>query len=243
VKRSILLADDSPTIQRLVKQTFADANFDIVSVSNGDAAIRKFPELRPALVLADVYMPGRNGYEVCAFVKKSTGLAETPVVLLVGAFDAFDADTASQAGAAGHITKPFEPQALLDLVHSLLPAAEAPAEAAPEQLDAPGPAAEPEPVSMAAAAAVSASESGQPAKVQAPMPAPVVAAIPPEDDLLGLTELFPPDPEVGLTDAQMDGIVDRVVRKLSAQLIESVAWDVVPDIAEKILKEKLKKQA
>ena len=92
--------NDSPTIQRLVIQTFADTLFDIVSVSNGDAAIKKLPEIRPHLVLADVYMPGRNGYEVCAFVRNEPQLSGIPVVLLVGAFDAFDADTATQAGAS-----------------------------------------------------------------------------------------------------------------------------------------------
>ena len=91
MKRVILLADDSPTIQRLVAQMFVDANFEIVSVSNGDAAIRKFEELKPSVVLADIYMPGKNGYEVCAYVKKHAERSDTPVILLAGAFDAFDA--------------------------------------------------------------------------------------------------------------------------------------------------------
>jgi len=121
VKRLILLADDSPTIQRLIDQMFAGGEFDVVSVSNGDAAVRKFEEVRPDVVLADIYMPGKNGYEVCAAVKKHPELGDTPVVLLAGAFDAFDDETASQCGAAAHITKPFEPQALINLVASLAP--------------------------------------------------------------------------------------------------------------------------
>src|SRR5688572_33459623 len=66
-------------------------------------------------------MPGKNGYEVCAYVRKHPELGETPVVLLAGAFDAYDEVTAGQAGASGHITKPFEPQALVNLVVSLIP--------------------------------------------------------------------------------------------------------------------------
>ena len=120
MKQAILLADDNLTIQRLVTQTFSDADFEIVSVSNGDAAIRKVEELRPLLVLADIYMPGRNGYEVCAYIKKQPHLADTPVVLLAGAFDVFDEVSANQAGASGHMAKPFEPQALIDLVNRLL---------------------------------------------------------------------------------------------------------------------------
>lgn len=144
MKRTILLADDSPTIQRLVTQTFADADFEIVSVSNGDAALRKLEEIRPQLILADIYMPGKNGYEVCAHVKNHPEFGSVPVVLLVGAFDAFDEESARRAGAVANITKPFEPRALVETVVSLLsaragsPAEEsAPAEPAAEQPAAP----------------------------------------------------------------------------------------------------------
>jgi CheY-like chemotaxis protein len=137
MRRTILLADDSPTIRRLVTQTFADGDFEVVSVSNGDAAIKKFDEVRPSVVLADIYMPGKNGYEVCAYVRNHPALGGTPVVLLVGAFDAFDEENAKQAGATANITKPFEPGALTELVLSLLPpeAAAPEAEAEPEKPD------------------------------------------------------------------------------------------------------------
>jgi CheY-like chemotaxis protein len=121
MKRTILLADDSPTIRRLVNQTFADSNFRIVEVNNGDAAIKNFEEVRPDVVLADIYMPGKNGYQVCAHVRNHRELSKTPVVLLVGAFEAFDEDAARRAGATANITKPFEPGALIDLVTSILP--------------------------------------------------------------------------------------------------------------------------
>jgi len=132
MRRTILLADDSPTIRRLVKHTFADADFELVEVSNGEAAIRALEEMRPSIVLADIYMPGQNGYQVCAFIRNHPALAKTPVVLLVGAFDAFDEEGARQAGATAHITKPFEPGALIGLVTSLLlPETEAPEPEAP----------------------------------------------------------------------------------------------------------------
>src|SRR5262245_55230866 len=114
--RTILLADDSSTIQRLVKQTFADANFEIVSVSNGEAAIRKFEEVRPDVVLADIFMPGKNGYEVSAYIKAHPAYSATPVILLVGAFESIDEDNARTSGATANITKPFEPGALVELV-------------------------------------------------------------------------------------------------------------------------------
>jgi CheY-like chemotaxis protein len=125
MRRTILLADDSPTIRKLVTQTFADGDFDVVSVSNGDAAIKALEEIKPSVVLADIYMPGKNGYEVCSYVRNHPQLKTTPVVLLVGAFDAFDEATAKQSGATANITKPFEPGSLIDLVTSVLPAASA----------------------------------------------------------------------------------------------------------------------
>jgi CheY-like chemotaxis protein len=125
MRRTILLADDSPTIRKLVTQTFADGDFDVVSVSNGDAAIKALDEKKPSVVLADIYMPGKNGYEVCKYVRNHPQMKTTPVVLLVGAFDAFDEDTAKQSGATANITKPFEPGSLIELVISVLPAASA----------------------------------------------------------------------------------------------------------------------
>ena len=133
MRRTILLADDSPTIRRLVTQTFADGNFDVLSVNNGEAAIKTFEEARPSVVLADIYMPGKNGYEVCAYVRNHQVLHATPVVLLVGAFDAFDEETAKKAGATANITKPFEAAALIELVMSVLPAEEAAASEAPAE--------------------------------------------------------------------------------------------------------------
>ena len=120
MRKTILLADDSPTIRRLVTQTFADADFKIVEVSNGDAAIKAIEEVKPNLVLSDIYMPGKNGYEVCTFIRDHPRLNATPVILLVGAFDAFSDETAKQAGATANIKKPFEPGALIELVTSVL---------------------------------------------------------------------------------------------------------------------------
>src|SRR5262245_28472567 len=142
---------------------FAGGEFDVLSVSNGDAAVRKFEEVRPDLILADIYMPGKNGYEVCAAVKKHPELGETPVVLLAGAFDAFDEETANQVGAAAHITKPFEPQALLNLVASL-----APKEGRARTVAAPAPARAPEPSPKAEAASVAAKAAPATASLGAP---------------------------------------------------------------------------
>src|SRR5215831_18744037 len=151
MKRTILLADDSPTIRRLVTQTFVGANFQIVEVSNGEAAIKELEELhpQPSIVLADIYMPGKNGYEVCTYIRNHERFRETPVILLVGAFDAFDEQVARNCGATANITKPFEPGALINMVNSLLPPDESEPEAErelePEREVDPGPRLEIEP--------------------------------------------------------------------------------------------------
>src|SRR2546422_733511 len=86
----ILVADDNSNIQKMVGLALKDQGIDVVAVGNGEAAVRKISDLRPDLVLADVFMPVRNGYEVCQYVKMDASLAHIPVILLVGAFDPLD---------------------------------------------------------------------------------------------------------------------------------------------------------
>jgi CheY-like chemotaxis protein len=120
---TILLADDSITIQKIVNLTFSGEGIDVVTVGNGEAAVKKIHELRPALVLADIFMPGKNGYEVCDYIKNDPTLSATPVILLVGAFEPFDSGEAARVKADGHLTKPFEIKVLISAVNSLISAA------------------------------------------------------------------------------------------------------------------------
>jgi CheY-like chemotaxis protein len=118
--KTLLLADDSVVIQKLVGLSFANEDVEVLTVDNGDEAITLANEARPDMVLADVVMPGKSGYEVCDSIKQNPALANTPVLLLTGTFEAFDEERAQQVGADGHITKPFEAQALVDEVNQLL---------------------------------------------------------------------------------------------------------------------------
>jgi CheY-like chemotaxis protein len=106
--QKILLADDSKTIQKVISLTFADAGFEVTSVGDGDSAMEKLAEFTPDLVMADVKMPGLNGYEVCERIKRNESTRHIPVILLVGAFEPFDADEAKRVGAEDHMTKPFQ---------------------------------------------------------------------------------------------------------------------------------------
>jgi CheY-like chemotaxis protein len=128
MKKRLLLADDSVTIQKVVQITFSHDDYELTVVDNGDLAYEKARSQRPDLILADVFMPGKNGYELCAAVKNDPALAAVPVLLLTGTFEPFDEAKAKLVGADRWIAKPFESQALIACVEELLSlAAQAPA--------------------------------------------------------------------------------------------------------------------
>lgn len=116
----ILLADDSITIQKVVNLTFSDEGIEVVAVSNGDVAERRLEEVSPDLVLADIFMPGKNGYELCESIKQNPQFRNVPVVLLVGAFEPFDQAEARRVRADAHLTKPFESRTLVETVRRLI---------------------------------------------------------------------------------------------------------------------------
>jgi CheY-like chemotaxis protein len=166
----ILLADDSITIQKVVNLTFVDEGIEVVSVSNGEMAERRLAEVNPDLVLADIFMPGKNGYELCEAIKRNPRFQNVPVVLLVGAFEPFDQAEARRVGADTHLTKPFESRVLVETVRKLI--------SSRHTTDALGsaPPAPVEPVS--AAEPVKAPDMPVPAPVSWQAPAPPQPAVP-----------------------------------------------------------------
>ena len=118
--KTLLLADDSVTIQKVVGITFANEDVELVTVDNGDDALARARVLKPDIVLADVSMPGLDGYALCSAIKADPELSHIPVLLLAGTFDNFNEARAAEARVDAHIAKPFEAQALVDQVHRLL---------------------------------------------------------------------------------------------------------------------------
>lgn len=116
----LLLADDSVTIQRVIELTFADEDVQVIAVGDGQQAIERIEREHPDIVLADVGMPERDGYEVASFVKSNPGLAHIPVLLLTGAFEPVDEARARAIGCDGVLVKPFEPQMVINRVRDLL---------------------------------------------------------------------------------------------------------------------------
>ena len=116
----LLFADDSVTIQRVIELTFAGEDVEVITVGDGQKAIERIGTDRPDIVLTDIGMPERNGYEVAEFVKTHPDLKHIPVVLLTGAFEAVDEARVRAIGCDGWLVKPFEPQLVINRVRDLL---------------------------------------------------------------------------------------------------------------------------
>jgi two-component system chemotaxis response regulator CheY len=117
--RKILLADDSVTAQNMGRKILADAGYEVITVNNGSAALKKIAELKPDLVILDVYMPGYSGLEVCQRLKESQDSSRIPVLLTVGKLEPFKPEEAQRVRAEGFIVKPFEASELLSALSKL----------------------------------------------------------------------------------------------------------------------------
>ena len=119
--RKLLLADDSVTIQKVIELTFADEGVRVIAFGNGDEAIAHLDEVAPDIVLADIFMPGKSGFDVCQHIKQNEKYKHIPVMLLVGSFEPFDEAEARRVGADDILTKPFQSiRRLIDRVGSLV---------------------------------------------------------------------------------------------------------------------------
>lgn len=219
MRKTILVADDSATIRRVVELAFSESDVRVQSAASGREALERLRSDPPDLVLADVVMPGPSGYEICREVKRSA--RPVPVLLLAGTFEPFDADRARECGADGHIVKPFESSTLLQRVSELLTRPVSPVRkpGAVERPDAVLDDRSPEGAVRETAFAVA--EPSPAGEQVEPTPARTLA---------------PP----GLTEADLERLAEAVVRRLSDRVLREIAWEVVPDLAEAIIRERLR---
>jgi CheY-like chemotaxis protein len=117
--RKILLADDSVTAQNMGRKILADAGYEVITVNNGSAALKKIAEHKPDLIILDVYMPGYSGLEVCQRLKEAQESSRVPVLLTVGKLEPFKPEEAKRVRADGYIVKPFEASELLSALSKL----------------------------------------------------------------------------------------------------------------------------
>jgi CheY-like chemotaxis protein len=288
--KTILLADDSVTIQKVVELTFMDEDFRVSTVANGAEAIAWLSESKPDVVIADVHMPGAGGFEVCRRSKEL--YPAVPVLLLVGTFEGFDSDEAARCGADGHLKKPFDSQELMRRVRELsaspsravpAPAASASAVVAPafggeaaisiadteaDDIYAAAPLGEvweaipedlpsielaPElPEDQPVEASVVNFAAYEPAEMSTrfvptqPTPAPATLApiAPISEAAFAPAGNGAPTPATfagaALSDADVDRIARRMLELAGDKAVRDVAWEVVPDLAEVLLKSRIR---
>ncbi len=226
--KKLLLADDSVTIQRVIGIIFATEDYQLLVTDNGDDAYEKAEQELPDLVIADVSMPGKDGFELCQALKSNPRLAETSVMLLPGTFDHFDEERAQAVGADGWLSKPFESQALLDKVEQLLAAepvrldaaeeslVDQPAEEMAEPLQEKAPVETLAPVLASAAAAIASSSEAEPEATES-----------------SLGQIDAELPEVAAEEAATEDIWDAV--SFEEEELEPVAAETDPGSDELIL--------
>jgi CheY-like chemotaxis protein len=116
----ILLADDSPHAQRMGERILREEGFEVVSLTDGDTAILRLNDTDPDVILADVFLPGKSGFELCRYVKSSPRHRHVRVVMTAGLLEPFDEQEAARAGCDGILKKPFEASLLVRTIKPLV---------------------------------------------------------------------------------------------------------------------------
>jgi CheY-like chemotaxis protein len=257
---NILVADDSVTMRRIMELAFQGEDAKIIAVESGEVAVRKASEVAPDVVFADLSMSGMDGYAVATAIKGAPGLERTAVVVMASQKHPYDEEKGKAAGVDDHILKPFDTQHVIDRVKQVLGrprqapttrAAQPAAMAAPGMSPAnrvgsktiafgkpptaapsmPGPAAappRPQPIAIAPQppAAAAPRPVAAPAAPVAASAAMAKAGADLESKLNGL----------GLTPEQAAAVLS-----LSREVVERVVWEVVPDLAETLIKEEIRR--
>jgi CheY-like chemotaxis protein len=116
----VLIADDSLSVRKVAERLLIAAGYDVSLAANGEEALKQLTALQPDLVIADVIMPDKGGFEVCAHVRSHPTLSATPVLLISGVVDDDITQRAVACRADGVIKKPFHGSSLQDRVQALL---------------------------------------------------------------------------------------------------------------------------
>jgi CheY-like chemotaxis protein len=264
----ILIVEDSVSMRKVMQMTFAGEDAELLAVESGELALQQGRDFGPDVAFIDASLPGIDGYEVTRAIKSDPQLAGTSVILMASQHRPLDEARASEVGADGHILKPFDTQEAIDKATDLADRAEAlyeapsipvarPATTPPRPISQPayrptppplpvnGPSSRPmaptpmahtplsgAQVSVAPINAPSMRSSAPPAKVVSSPAAPLQAAAAVNEALShSVVERLE---TLGLTPNQVEGVL-----KLSAEVVERVVWEVVPELAEAMIREEL----
>jgi CheY-like chemotaxis protein len=244
--KTLLLADDSVTVQRVVELTFAHEDIRVVSVSDGRRAVQALDADGADIVLVDVEVPEIDGYGVAAHIRRSEKLRDIPVLLLAGALGPVDEARARDLGCSGVLTKPFEPQVLVKRVKDLLTGGSQPkgggTSVRPARYRS-----SPEPLEPSRRPVWDQSSAGQAAPPPAPAPAPS-----PDTQKRSLVEAFTallgaesakaqpapaPAPAPAPSAAEIENAVRRVLTEMTAQTVRQI----VAETAERLVREEIER--
>ena len=116
----ILLADDSPHAQRMGERILREEGFEVVSLTDGDTALVRLDDADPDVILADAFLPGKSGFDLCRYVKTHPKHKHVRVIMTAGLLEPFDEQEAARAGCDGILKKPFEASLLVKTIRPLV---------------------------------------------------------------------------------------------------------------------------
>jgi len=119
-KRRVLIVDDEEDLVKIVAFTLKHAGYDILTAYNGNEGLRAAQEEKPDLIILDLMLPKMDGYKICALLKANSKYSHIPIIIFTARAQETDKEMSKEAGANAYISKPFEPEVLLDMVKKLL---------------------------------------------------------------------------------------------------------------------------
>ncbi len=262
----ILVVEDSVTMRKVMEMTFAGEDAELLAVESGELALQQGRDFAPDVAFIDASLPGIDGYEVTRAIKADPQLAGTAVILMASQHRPFDEARAAEVGADEHILKPFDTQEVIDKARRLAGGVDAlseapsipvarPATLQPTPISTPAyrPTPPPLPVGGPAIKSSPPLHSRMPLSGAQVSVVPVSASSPPPSvvapTLKSQREVSPQSAApsealshsviqrleaLGLTPDQVEGVL-----KLSAEVVERVVWEVVPELAEAMIREEL----
>jgi len=175
---TVFFIDDSATMREVIKVAFRRENMQVVACHDAASAFAQMEQNAPDVVITDVIMPDKDGYEVCQFIKQHPRLGKTPVILMSGVVNKSVADKAFAVKADELVRKPFQPQDLITRVKHLLHPNANPLVAGNGQAPAASPAVVPPPQAAATLSSIFAASSTPPAAARSFAGAPPASAPP-----------------------------------------------------------------
>ena len=228
MRHKLLLADDSVTIQRVVQLTFVDEDIEVVTVGDGSQIVDAIRKETPDIVLVDVNMPNKNGYEVAAFVK-SGATHDVPVVLLAGAFEPVSEAQAKEAGCDGVLVKPFEPNQVVKKVKELLDSRPAADSARVVEVS---PTVSPEESGSFSGSLTSGVDSVLSKAFRRYLEAEEHR----NSEGVGASSSVPDQPATLVTDEMLESLRDQVVSRMTDSIVREITADVVSEVAERLVR-------